>query len=104
MICTSFSVRYSNGAIAVRTLHVIIVSDFKPGSHLYLALEYNIMMLLHCRNVLVESARIARGKIAPLDNLQATGFDALVFPGGFGAAKNLYDKITQILIILVLKL
>ena len=42
------------------------------------------------RNVLVESARIARGNIKPLDQLSAGQFDALVFPGGFGAAKNLY--------------
>lgn len=41
------------------------------------------------RNVLVESARIARGKITPLDQFHARSFDALVFPGGFGAAKNL---------------
>jgi enhancing lycopene biosynthesis protein 2 len=41
------------------------------------------------RNVLVESARIARGKIADLATYQAKDFDALVFPGGFGAAKNL---------------
>ena len=41
------------------------------------------------RNVLVESARIARGKIADLKAYDANQFDALVFPGGFGAAKNL---------------
>ncbi|MBU2650995.1 MAG: isoprenoid biosynthesis glyoxalase ElbB [Bacteroidetes bacterium] len=41
------------------------------------------------RNVLVESARIARGKIRDLTEFQASGFDALIFPGGFGAAKNL---------------
>jgi enhancing lycopene biosynthesis protein 2 len=41
------------------------------------------------RNVLVESARIARGRIEALSAFDAAGFDALVFPGGFGAAKNL---------------
>ncbi len=41
------------------------------------------------RNVLVESARIARGQIAPLSDFDASKFDALIFPGGFGAAKNL---------------
>ncbi len=41
------------------------------------------------RNVLVESARIARGSIRPLSEFNAAGFDALIFPGGFGAAKNL---------------
>lgn len=41
------------------------------------------------RNVLVESARIARGKIAPLTELDTNNFDALVLPGGYGVAKNL---------------
>lgn len=41
------------------------------------------------RNVLVEAARIARGAISPLAELDAADFDALVLPGGFGAAKNL---------------
>lgn len=41
------------------------------------------------RNVLVEAARIARGAIKPLSDFQAGDFDAIVFPGGFGAAKNL---------------
>lgn len=40
------------------------------------------------RNVLVESARIARGKIVPLSEAQASNYDALVMPGGFGTAKN----------------
>lgn len=41
------------------------------------------------RNVLVESARIARGHIASLAEFKAAEVDAIVFPGGFGAAKNL---------------
>lgn len=41
------------------------------------------------RNVLTESARIARGKIQPLSQADAALFDALIVPGGFGAAKNL---------------
>ncbi|HPK03274.1 MAG TPA: isoprenoid biosynthesis glyoxalase ElbB [Candidatus Sumerlaeota bacterium] len=41
------------------------------------------------RNVLTESARIARGKIENLDRVHAADLDALVFPGGYGAAKNL---------------
>lgn len=41
------------------------------------------------RNVLVESARIARGDVRPLDAFDSKDFDVLVFPGGFGAAKNL---------------
>lgn len=41
------------------------------------------------RNVLVESARIARGKIRNIAEVNAGELDALIFPGGFGAAKNL---------------
>jgi len=41
------------------------------------------------RNVLIESARIARGKIKPLSEFNADNYDAILFPGGFGAAKNL---------------
>ena len=41
------------------------------------------------RNVLVESARIARGQISNLNTFNARDFDALIFPGGFGVAKNL---------------
>jgi enhancing lycopene biosynthesis protein 2 len=41
------------------------------------------------RNVLTESARIARGNVLPLEDLQIENYDALAMPGGFGAAKNL---------------
>ncbi len=43
------------------------------------------------RNVLTEAARIARGKVTDLDELDPSNFDALIIPGGFGAAKNLSD-------------
>ena len=41
------------------------------------------------RNVLVEAARIARGEIKDISTVKADELDAIVFPGGFGAAKNL---------------
>lgn len=41
------------------------------------------------RNVLVEAARIARGNINPLKELDVKTVDAILFPGGFGVAKNL---------------
>ena len=47
------------------------------------------------RNVLAESARIARSKVEDLNALEADGFDALVIPGGFGVAKNLSDFATK---------
>lgn len=43
------------------------------------------------RNVLVEAARIARGNIKPITDARVEEFDALLVPGGFGAAKNLSD-------------
>ena len=41
------------------------------------------------RNVLIESARIARGQISALATFNPDSVDALILPGGFGAAKNL---------------
>ena len=43
------------------------------------------------RNVLTESARIARGPVREVRELRAAEFDAVVLPGGFGAALNLCD-------------
>jgi len=47
------------------------------------------------RNVLTESARITRGEIRDVRDVHAGELDALLFPGGFGAAKNLCDFATQ---------
>ncbi|MEN8224220.1 MAG: isoprenoid biosynthesis glyoxalase ElbB [Bacteroidota bacterium] len=41
------------------------------------------------RNVMIESARIARGAIREIKEYHAGDFDGLIFPGGFGVAKNL---------------
>jgi len=43
------------------------------------------------RNVLVESARIARGDIKAVKDIKASDLDALIMPGGLGAAQNLSD-------------
>lgn len=43
------------------------------------------------RNVLVESARIARGNILPLEDFHAEDFDGIIFPGGLGAVTNWCD-------------
>lgn len=47
------------------------------------------------RNVLIEAARITRGEIQPLAKAQAAELDALIVPGGFGAAKNLSNFAAQ---------
>ncbi|MCE9623881.1 MAG: isoprenoid biosynthesis glyoxalase ElbB, partial [Deltaproteobacteria bacterium] len=43
------------------------------------------------RNILLESARIARGNIKDVAQIKGKDLDALILPGGFGAAKNLCD-------------
>jgi enhancing lycopene biosynthesis protein 2 len=58
--------------------HVINHANGKPAA-------------LEKRNVLAESARIARGRIVPLQALNAADVDAVLVPGGFGAAKNFSD-------------
>jgi len=45
--------------------------------------------MVETRNVLVESARIARGNIKDLATYKAADFDGLIMPGGLGVAKNL---------------
>ena len=47
--------------------------------------------LKETRNVLAESARIARGEIKSLSGVRSSDLDALIIPGGFGAAKNLSE-------------
>ncbi len=47
------------------------------------------------RNVLAEAARIARGEIREMSSVSADELDALILPGGFGAAKNLSTFATE---------
>lgn len=47
------------------------------------------------RNVMLESARISRGKIQDINSLVAKDFDGIVFPGGFGVALNLCTWATE---------
>ena len=58
-----------------------------PQHHVVNHINGNVMN--ETRNVLVESARNARGNIKPLSEFNPEFFDALIFPGGFGVAKNL---------------
>lgn len=62
---------------------------FAPEMRVPTVAHYGQDAAAETRNTLVEAARIARGRISSLAELQATGFDAIVFPGGYGAAKNL---------------
>ncbi len=47
------------------------------------------------RNIMREAARIARGSVNSLSELNPTDFDALIFPGGFGAALHLSTWATE---------
>lgn len=60
-------------------------ADFPATNHL------TMQETAERRNALVESARIARGNIRDIKSVRASDLDAIVFPGGFGAAKNLCD-------------
>ena len=63
---------------------------FAPNkAQLHVVNHVNGEVVEESRNVLEESARIARGDIQDLKSLNLKDFDALVIPGGFGAAKNL---------------
>lgn len=81
---------------AVLTLYFL---DKKGAETIIMAPDVNQMHVINhlqgkpsggeVRNVLVESARIARGNIKNIKDISVKDIDALVFPGGFGAAKNL---------------
>jgi len=80
---------------SVMTLYAIARSNssyevFAPDVNQYHVINhYTGQPAKETRNVLVESARIARGKIHPLSEFKAHDFDILMFAGGFGVAKNL---------------
>jgi enhancing lycopene biosynthesis protein 2 len=80
---------------AVMTLYAIALNGcsyqvFAPDTMQHHVINHlNGSEMSEKRNVLIESARIARGKAKPLSQFNAEEFDALVFPGGFGVAKNL---------------
>ncbi|MBV2167436.1 MAG: isoprenoid biosynthesis glyoxalase ElbB [Bdellovibrio sp.] len=65
------------------------VSCFAPDIEIPVINHINGQPQNEKRHLLVEASRIARGKIQSLDKLNVKDFDALAFPGGYGAAKNL---------------
>lgn len=82
---------------ATLTLYAIIKNNavydiFAPDINQYHVINHITgEEIKETRNVLSESARIARGKINPLSEFNADNYDALIFPGGFGVAKNISD-------------
>ncbi len=65
---------------------VVCISVDKPQHHVINHLTGEEMP--QERNMLVEAARIARGAITEISEIQPADIDALVIPGGFGSAKN----------------
>jgi enhancing lycopene biosynthesis protein 2 len=80
---------------AVMTLYAIIRNGATYQAFAPNVIQHHVVnhisgeVLKESRNVMVESARIARGDIKPLAEYRVSDYDALVFPGGFGVAKNL---------------
>ena len=68
-----------------------IVCTAPDMNQLHVVNHLSTEQMAEARNVLVESARIARGNITDLKDISAQQIDALIIPGGFGAAKNLSD-------------
>jgi enhancing lycopene biosynthesis protein 2 len=77
----------------------LLAIDQAGAEAICMAPDIELSEINHCimeptgakRKVLVEAARIARGNIKNITDIKATDLDALVFPGGFGAALNLCD-------------
>ncbi|MBR1766056.1 MAG: isoprenoid biosynthesis glyoxalase ElbB [Bacteroidales bacterium] len=51
--------------------------------------EEGTLLDMEQRDIFVESARIARGNLLPLEQYRPADYDALALPGGMGAARNL---------------
>lgn len=73
-----------------------VVQCFAPNvAQLHVVDHYSGDEMDQTRNVLVESARIARGQIKDVKELHVGDFDAVILPGGFGVAKNLSDFVVS---------
>ncbi|MFB6318181.1 isoprenoid biosynthesis glyoxalase ElbB [Saccharicrinis sp. FJH54] len=74
-------------ALARNGLEYSLFAPDKEQAHVINHLTGEVMS--ETRNVLTEAARIARGDISALQELDPEDFDAILLPGGFGVAKNL---------------
>jgi enhancing lycopene biosynthesis protein 2 len=72
------------------SLHGLLTKIFAPDIEQFRVVNHlSGKMTDESRNVLIESARIARGDISPLSALRTEDVSAIIFPGGLGAASNL---------------
>ena len=84
-------IRESVATLYALSKHGIEVQCFSPDENQYHVVNCKTGMELpnQFRNQLIESARIARGEVEDIKKLKASDYDAVIMPGGFGAAKNL---------------
>ncbi|XVN42216.1 MAG: isoprenoid biosynthesis glyoxalase ElbB [Candidatus Rickettsia vulgarisii] len=76
--------------------HKVNVKIFAPNKNQHYTMNHLTQKeMSEQRNILVESARIARGKIEALEHLKVEDFDALILPGGYGAGLNLFNIALQ---------
>lgn len=76
-------------ALDKRDVNVIIMA---PNVNQYHVINHiNGSEMQETRNVLIEAARIARGEIKDIKDVDSSTLDAVILPGGFGVAKNLCD-------------
>ncbi len=88
---------YLDGAEITEAISTLVAIGQQGGTYKVFAPDKEVAETNHVtqkptgqtRNALQEAARIARGEIQPLESLKAQDFDALAFPGGFGAALHL---------------
>jgi enhancing lycopene biosynthesis protein 2 len=90
---------YDGSEIQETVFSLLAVAE-KEADHLFMAPNVDQMHVVNhlsgeemneTRNVLLESARIARGDIEDLINISSKDIDGLIIPGGFGTAKNHTD-------------
>jgi len=77
-------------ALDKRGVEIVFMAPDRPQMHVINHLT-NEVMEGEGRNILIESARIARGNIRSISEVNVDELDGLAIPGGYGAAKNLSD-------------
>lgn len=82
-------IREAVGALWALSKHDVAVECFAPDAEDAVVDHLTHKSVKESRNILHEAARIARGKIKAISELTKLDYQALVMPGGYGAAKNL---------------
>lgn len=94
---------YDGSEIHESTLTILAISKLGAKYNIYAPNIEQFHVVNHLtgevmnekRNVLIEAARISRGNIKPLNELNVNNYDAVILPGGYGAAKNLSNFATD---------